>query len=149
MLVTYNHDFVAWANHTADLLRQQRWEDIDWEHLIEEVEELGKSERNAVGSQMERVMLHLLKWQYQPQRRSDSWLDSMYDSRSQIRRKLEDSPSLKSYPEQILEKEYQRARRAAAKQTGLDLTTFPSTCPYSTDQVLDDWFPSASDNISV
>ncbi|NES18094.1 MAG: DUF29 domain-containing protein [Symploca sp. SIO3E6] len=141
MLATYNTDLTAWAQHTAYLLREQRWEEVDWEHLIEEVEDLGKSERSAIGSQMERVMLHLLKWEYQPQRRSDSWLDSINDGRSQIRRKIEDSPSLKHYPEEIIDKEYRRACREAARQTGLDTTTFPPTCPYSTEQILGDWLP--------
>jgi len=141
MLVTYNTDLTAWATHTAHLLREKRWEEVDWEHLIEEVEDLGKSERSAIGSQMERVMLHLLKWEYQPQRRSDSWLDSINDGRSQIRRKIEDSPSLKHYPDEILGKEYRRACREAARQTGLDKATFPLTCPYSTEQILGDWLP--------
>ncbi|NEP58284.1 MAG: DUF29 domain-containing protein [Symploca sp. SIO2G7] len=141
MLATYDTDFRAWANHTANLLREQRWEEVDWEHLIEEVEDLGKSERSAIGSQIERVIIHLLKWEYQPQRRSDSWLDSINDGRSQIRRKIEDSPSLKNYPDQILDQEYKRACRGAARQTGLDIATFPLSCPYSTEQILSDWLP--------
>jgi hypothetical protein len=123
-------------------LREQRWDVIDWEHLIEEVEDLGKSERSAIGSQMERIMVHLLKWQYQPQRRSDSWLDSINDGRSQIRRKLEDSPSLRSYPDQVLAKEYTRARREAARQTGLEISIFPEFCPYEIEQVIKDWLPN-------
>ncbi|NEQ96774.1 MAG: DUF29 domain-containing protein [Cyanothece sp. SIO2G6] len=142
MVVTYDTDLVAWANHTAQLLRQQRWADVDWEHLIAEVEDLGKSERSAIASQLERVLLHLLKWEYQLQRRSDSWLDSITDGRSQIQRKIEDSPSLKSYPSQVLAKEYQRARRQAAKQTGLAIATFPADCPYPLDQLLEDWMPT-------
>jgi Domain of unknown function DUF29 len=141
MLATYDTDLVTWANQTAQLLREQRWGEVDWEHLIEEVEDLGKSERSAIGSQMERVMLHLVKWEYQSQCRSDSWLDSINDGRSQIRRKIEDSPSLKNYPDQILDKEYRRACREAARQTGLDMAIFPLTCPYSTDRVLSDWLP--------
>ncbi len=141
MLVTYNTDLTAWANRTAQLLREQRWAEVDWDHLIEEVEDLGKSERSAIGSQMERIMIHLLKWEYQPKRQSDSWLDSINDGRSQIRRKIEDSPSLKNYPEQILDKEYTRARREAARQTGIDITTFPVICPYSITQILSDWLP--------
>ena len=141
MLGTYDTDLTLWADRTARLLREKRWEEVDWEHLIQEVEDLGKSERSAIGSQMERVMLHLLKWEYQPQRRSDSWLDSINDGRSQIRRKIEDSPSLKNYPDEIIDKEYKRACREAARQTGLDIATFPVTCPYSTDRILGDWLP--------
>ncbi len=141
MLATYDTDLMAWAIQTAKLLREKRWAEVDWEHLIEEVEDLEKSERSAIGSQMERVILHLLKWEYQAQRRSDSWLDSINDGRSQIRRKIEDSPSLKNYPDRILEKEYERACREAARQTGLDISTFPITCPYSAEQILREWFP--------
>ena len=139
MTTTYERDFLLWAKDTAQLLREKRWEAVDWKHLIEEVEDFGKSERSAIGSQMERIIVHLLKWQYQPQRRSDSWLDSSNDGRSQIRRKIEDSPSLKSYPEQILDKEYARARREAARQTGLDIRIFPESCPFSIEQVISDW----------
>ena len=144
MPTTYDCDLILWARDTAQLLREQRWDAIDWEHLIEEIEDLGKSERSAIGSQMERILLHLLKWQYQPQRRSDSWLDSINDGRSQIRRKLEDSPSLSSYPAQILDKEYTRARREAARQTGLVLSIFPEFCPYTIAQVIEDWLPGDS-----
>jgi hypothetical protein len=146
MSTIYEHDLVLWAKTTAQLLREQRWEAIDLPHLIEEVEDLGKSERSAIGSQMERIMVHLLKWQYQPQRRSDSWLDSINDGRSQIRRKIEDSPSLWNYPEEILEKEYARARREASRQTGLALNTFPESCPFAIDQVLEDWLPETESN---
>jgi hypothetical protein len=138
---TYDRDLTLWAKDTAQLLRERRWDAIDWEHLIDEVEDLGKSERSAIASQMERIMVHLLKWQYQPQRRSDSWLDSINDGRSQIRRKIEDSPSLRSYSEQVLEKEYVRARREAARQTGLEISVFPELCPFIIEQVIEDWLP--------
>ncbi len=141
MPTAYDRDLTLWAKDTAQLLRERCWNAVDWEHLIEEVEDLGKSERSAIASQMERIMVHLLKWQYQPQRQSDSWLDSINDGRSQIRRKLEDSPSLRSYPEQVLEKEYTRARREAARQTRLEISLFPESCPYLIEQVIEDWLP--------
>ena len=71
MSTTYDRDLTVWAKDTAQLLRERCWDAIDWEHLIEEVEDLGKSERSAIASQMERIMVHLLKWQYQ--RRSRLW----------------------------------------------------------------------------
>ncbi|MGL5032998.1 MAG: DUF29 domain-containing protein [Microcystaceae cyanobacterium] len=144
MPITYDHDLTVWATATAQLLRERCWDAVDWEHLIEEVEDLGKSERSAIASQMERIMVHLLKWEYQPQRRSDSWLDSINDGRSQIRRKLEDSPSLRNHPVQILAKEYIRARREAARQTHLEIAIFPELCPYSMEQVIEDWLPQNS-----
>jgi len=146
MSETHTRDFNLWIEQTAQLLRSHRWDEIDLEHLIEEVEGLGKSERRAITSQLTRLLLHLLKWQYQPQRRSDSWLDSITDSRTQIELAILDSPSLKSYPTEQLQESYQRARRQAAKQTEMLISTFPEECPYSLELVLDeDWLPEASD----
>ncbi|MEH2367079.1 DUF29 domain-containing protein [Nostoc sp.] len=146
MSATYKADFNLWIQQTAQLLRSHRWQEVDVEHLIEEVEGLGKSERRGIASQLTRLLLHLLKWQYQPQRRSDSWLDSITDSRTQIELAIEDSPSLKSYATEQLEESYQRARRQAAKQTGILLSVLPEECPYSLELVLDeDWLPEASD----
>ncbi|MFN6468677.1 MAG: DUF29 domain-containing protein [Nostoc sp. SerVER01] len=145
MSETHTRDFNLWIEQTAQLLRSHRWNEIDLEHLIEEVEGLGKSERRAIASQLTRLLLHLLKWQYQPQRRSDSWLDSITDSRTQIELAIIDSPSLKNYPTEQLEESYQRARRQAAKQTEMLISTFLEECPYSLELVLDeDWLPEAS-----
>jgi len=138
----YSTDFSTWISQTAQLLRERRWHDIDVANLIDEVEDLGKSERRAIGSQLTRLLLHLLKWQYQPQRRSDSWLDSITDARTQIDLAIKDSPSLKGYPAEQLEESYRRARRQAAIQTKLEIAVFPQTCQYSLDLVVaDDWLP--------
>ncbi len=140
----YSTDFSTWISQTAQLLRERRWHDIDVANLIDEVEDLGKSERRAIDSQLTRLLLHLLKWQYQPQRRSDSWLDSITDARTQIDLAIKDSPSLKGYPAEQLEESYRRARRQAAIQTKLEIAAFPETCQYSLDLVLtEDWLPEA------
>jgi Domain of unknown function DUF29 len=139
---TYSTDFNVWIDHTTQLLRDRRWQDIDVVHLIEEIQDLGKSEQRAIASQLTRLLMHLLKWQYQPQRRSDSWLDSITDARTQIELAIADSPSLKHYPAAQLKESYTRARRQAAKQTGLQMLEFPDECPYSLNLVLDeDWLP--------
>jgi hypothetical protein len=110
--------------------------------LIEEIEDLGKSERRGIASQLIRLLLHLLKWQYQPQRRSDSWLDSIADSRLQIELAIQDSPSLRAYPSEQLAQCYAQARRGAAKQTGLPLSLFPEECLYALKDILnEDWLP--------
>jgi Domain of unknown function DUF29 len=146
MKQAHSRDFHSWIEQTAKLLRAHRWQEIDLEHLIEEVEDLGKSERRGIASQLTGLLLHLLKWQYQPQPRSDSWLDSITDSRTQIELAIQDSPSLKNYPTEQLEESYQRARRQAAKQTGMSISILPQDCPYSLKLVLDeDWLPEASD----
>lgn len=141
----YLADFNVWIDQTAQLLRERCWDKIDLEHLIEEVEDLGKRERLGIASQLTRLLLHLLKWQYQPQRHSDSWLDSITDARTQIELALEDSPSLKNHPAEQLNESYQRARAQAAKQTNLPISVFPEVCPYPLTRVLDeDWLPEAS-----
>lgn len=142
MSTTYAIDFNLWAQQTAKLLREHRWQEVDLEHLIEEIEDLGKSERRGIASQLTRLLLHLLKWQYQPQRRSDSWLDSITDARLQIELAVKDSPSLKAYASEQLEQRYHKARQSAAKQTGLLFSTFPEECSYSLENVLnEDWLP--------
>ena len=142
MNTNYSIDLSLWASETADLIRERRWQDIDLEHLAEELEDLGKSEKRGIASQLVRLLIHLLKWEYQPQRRSDSWLDSITDSRLQIELAITDSPSLKKYPLLELDQVYQRARSNAAKQTRLPLSTFPEICPYTLDKILaEDWLP--------
>ncbi len=142
MSTTYTADFNLWAQQTAQLIRERRWDEIDLDHLVEEVENLGKSEQRGIASQLTRLLLHFLKWEYQPQRRSDSWLDSITDARVQIELAIKDSPSLKNYPQEQLEQSYQRACHHAARQTGLPLSTFPKECPYSLELVLaEDWLP--------
>lgn len=138
----YLTDFNLWAQQTALLVREQRWQEIDLEHLVEELEDVSKRERRAITSQLIRLLLHLLKWQFQPQRRSDSWLDSITDARIQIELTVQESPSLKQYPAEEFLHCYQRACLSAAKQTGLSFTTFPESCPYLLEKVLSEaWLP--------
>jgi Domain of unknown function DUF29 len=139
---TYVTDFNAWMAQTTQLLRERRWPEIDVMHLIEAVEDLGKSERRGIMRQLTRLLRHLLKWHYQPQRRSDSWLDSIMDARTQIELAIEDSPSLRGYPAEQLEESYKRTCRQAAKQTAMEISMFPETCPYALELVLtEDWLP--------
>jgi len=139
----YATDFNLWVQQTAELLRKRQWQEIDLEHLVEELEEVSKREKRAITSQLIRLLLHLLKWHYQPQRRSDSWLDSITDARIQIELTVQESPSLKYYPSDEFLSCYQRARSSAAKQTGLPLPTFPESCPYLLEEVLSEaWLPA-------
>ncbi len=140
----YETDFSEWIHQTIQLLQAGRWQEVDIPHLVEEIEDLGKSERRGITSQLTRLLVHLLKWQYQPQRRTDSWLDSITDARMQIEFAIADSPSLRTYPEAQLEVSYQRARRQAAQQTGLEIIAFPEQCPYPLELVLSEtWLPES------
>ena len=143
---TYERDFYQWTQDQADLLRNGRFSALDVDHLVEELESMGARERRELRNRLKVLVAHLLKWQYQPQRRSDSWLDSITDARTQIELAIQDSPSLINYPEKQLEPSYQKARRQASKQTGIPLSVFPVKCSYSLELILDeDWLPEKDD----
>ena len=133
----YETDFVEWADRTAALLRQGRFDELDIENLIEEVESLGNSERKALRSQLTRLLMHLLKWQYQHDKRSNSWRLSIKEARKQMRRLLRDTPSLKNHLTEKLALCYQDAIEDAADETGLPTETFPIKCLYTEEQLLD------------
>lgn len=140
----YEHDFSAWTHTTVDLIRAGKWHDIDRDALIEELRDLGSNLTHAVHSHLYQLLRHLLKWQYQPQRRMDShsWEDTIEEARDQIPRYLDRSPSLRPQIPMILAQEYPKARRRASRDTHLPLSTFPEVCPWTVAQVLDmDFWP--------
>src|SRR5438270_4945299 len=98
----YDTDFAAWTARTAELLRMGRMEDVDIEHVAEEIEDLGKRDRWAVHSQLLRLLLHQMKRRIQPERDSASWRRSIINSQERIAQRLKDSPSLVAYLEQEL-----------------------------------------------
>jgi hypothetical protein len=127
----YDQDAYAWAIEQAALLRAGKLDQIDIEHLAEEIESMGKSERRALISQLARLLMHLLKWDHQPQRRSRSWRLSILDAQTKVERLLEDNPSLKASMPELMDKAYVDAYRAAAIETDIEPDHFPSQCPYS------------------
>jgi len=143
----YEHDFYAWTQATAALVQAGKWHEIDSEYLMEELHDLGISQYHAVSSDLYQVLIHLLKWQYQPQRRVDShsWQDSIDEHRHRIARLCTRSPSLRQHLPAMLAEEYPRARRRASTQTGLPLATFPEVCPWTAVQVLDEDFWTEED----
>ncbi len=135
-------DYHAWLVEQAAHLRTHRVNELDYEALAEELEDLGRSERRAIESHLKNLLLHLLKWSRQTKRRSRSWRESIDTSRDALIDLLEDSPSLRPHLPVFLERQYPRARRSAATQTGLVETSFPSTCPFTLVQILDrEFFP--------
>jgi hypothetical protein len=141
----YDTDFYAWTQAQAAAIRAKDLAVLDLDHLAEEIESLGRSDRRAITHQLERLLLHVLKWVYQAGQRpryGRSWRRSIYQARTTIADLLEESPSLRDYPAQRLALAYQRARQQAAIQTGLPLATFPETCPWTIKHVLhEDWWP--------
>ncbi|HEY9895025.1 MAG TPA: DUF29 domain-containing protein [Candidatus Sericytochromatia bacterium] len=133
----YETDFLQWIETTVAQLKAQDYANIDWENLIDEIETMGRSERRSLKSNLVVVLMHLLKWQYQPERRSSSWKGSIVEHRRRIRNELKDSPSLKSYLEEIFEECYADAVEQAIAETDFPTETFPRSCPYTISATLD------------
>jgi len=136
----YDTDFVEWADHTAALLREGRLDEVDMEHLIEEVESLGGSQRSAVLSQLTRMLVHLIKQRVQPERSGSSWRSSITDALIQIAGELDQSPSLRRYLEQSLGRSWKLARRLAISETELPRSRhseIPDHCPYTIEELLE------------
>ncbi|WP_280553580.1 DUF29 domain-containing protein [Halomonas sp. 25-S5] len=132
----YDQDAYAWALEQASLLRRGKLDQLDTEHLAEEIESMGKSERRALVSQLARLFIHLLKWDHQPERRSRSWSLTIQDAQVKVTRLLSENPSLKGSLGELMSEAYDDARRAAAIEAELDLDTFPEQCLYSFDEAM-------------
>ncbi len=131
----YEQDYSQWAETMADLLESGNFTKLDIENLVEEVRDLSKRERDRLLSSLRLIVHHLLKWDYQPQRRSRSWQVTIQRERNNISFYLKDSPSLNRYlTDEWLGELYNNARLEAFKETGLE---FPANCPYGIDEVLD------------
>lgn len=144
----YESDFYAWTVDQAEKLRARATfdnrGDIDWENAAEEIESVGNSERYEIESRIAVLLIHLLKWRFQPERRSSGWKGTIVEQRNRIHRRLAKSPSLRAYPSEAVEEEYPSARLLAAGETGLSEDRFPTACPFTIDQILDpDFYPDA------
>ena len=129
--INYDADFYKWANIQASLLRAGRLADADIENIAKEIESMGKSEKRELISRLKILLMHLLKWEYQPALQSKSWQSTIKEQRLEILNHLEDNPSLKAKLNEIIPKSYSLAKIKAGRETGLDETTFPQLCPYS------------------
>ena len=139
----YDQDFNLWLDEQVTFLRHGRVNELDLENLAEEVESIGRSDKREVYNRLTVLFTHLLKVQFQPDKRTRSWRSTIREQRRQLRLLFQDSPSLeKTYALTIFDAAYEDARRDASEETCLSLETFPPTCPYSLEQVLDeDFFP--------
>lgn len=139
----YETDFYAWALEMAQLIKATQFEKLDIEHLAEEIESMGASERNALESRLIELMLHLLKWQFQPAERGRSWEVSIAKQRIGIDKVLKQNPSLKHQYQQRVDECYVYAKRYAAAETKRPVSSFPESCPYSVEQLFDfEFLPS-------
>lgn len=136
----YKHDFNAWVHSQISLLTQGKVSELDIEHLVEELEDMGKSNLNELESRYVILIAHLLKWQFQSDYQGRSWLNSIDEQRVQIGRLLRKFPSLKPKIKEAVEDAYPDALKLAVKETRLDKSIFPIACPYSNEELLDDDF---------
>src|SRR5262245_39666220 len=132
----YEHDFYGWLIEQARHLRDGRWDAVDRENLAEEIESLGREQFNKLESALRVLMLHMLKWDHQPEKRSRSWALTARTQRLEVEDVLSDNPSLKPRIAEAMARGYRKARIEAAKETGLDEHVFPASCPYDWSEVM-------------
>jgi hypothetical protein len=138
----YDRDYYLWLQETAKLLRHGEFDRLDIENLVEEIESMGRSDKHAVESNLEIVLMHLLKYSYQAKRRSNSWRFTLLEHRNRLFKAFKDSPSLKVHFDQTFAASYQQARKLAAAETGLPIAIFPQDSPFTPEQALDeDYLP--------
>ena len=132
--IEYQTDFYAWTQQQAELLRNKKIGQLDWCNLAEEIEDMGRSEKRQLESRLEVLIMHLLKWQFQPNLRSRSWQLTIKEQRLRLEKLLAENPSLKSKLTDTKEKVYPLAVISAERETGLSL--FPEVCPYDLTDIL-------------
>jgi hypothetical protein len=137
----YDQDFFAWANEQAALLRAGRLPDADIANLAEEIESMGRSERNQLTNRLAVLLAHLLKWKFQPGLRGNSWRLTIREQRRRADRILEQNPSLRPGLSAILVEAYGDALLITERETGLPEDTFPTDCPWTFDQAMQDELP--------
>jgi hypothetical protein len=142
MTTSYETDVVAWAHAQANLLRAGNFAALDTAHLAEEIEAMSAKEKRELRNRLAVLLMHLLKWQFQPERRSDSWSITMFEQRLNIGSIIEDSPSLSGVLADRFVSAYRLAVNKVASETGMSVHVFPKACPYKLENVLTDgWLP--------
>ena len=131
----YDRDIYSWSLEQARLVREGRWDAVDRENVAEEIESLGRTEFNRLESALRVLLMHMLKWDHQPNRRSRSWALTIEEQRLEIEDVLGDNPGLRPRVGEAVTRAYRRARLEAARETGLEEGTFAIACPYSWDDV--------------
>lgn len=136
MTTLYDSDFYAWTQEQSQLLRAQQWQQLDIENLVEEIESLGRQERRELTNRLAVLLGHLLKWQFQPEKRGNSWLATIREQRRQAITLLQENPSLKPQLAEILQTAYESGVDLAVRETDFAYETFQKTCPYALQQIL-------------
>ena len=134
--IRFEDDFCAWVEQQAAFLREGRLAAIDFKNIAEELSDMGKLERVRIESALKVLLMHMLKWDQQPERRSRSWASTISEQRKRIARWLKQSPSLKRRTLDMVQFGYDIARNWAATETHLPDDEFPRECPYTWDDIM-------------
>jgi hypothetical protein len=138
----YETDFNLWLEQTVNHLKKGNLQALDLDNLIEEISDMGRNNRREIFGRLKVLLMHLLKWQYQLEKRTNSWINTIDEQREQLELILRDSPSLKPYLADIFAECYQKEVRGTVNETNLPKETFPVDCPFTQEQVLNwDYFP--------
>lgn len=139
----YDRDFYLWLQTTINILKEGKFAEVDLENLLEELESMGRSDKNALKSNLKVLLMHLLKYKYQPEKRTNSWRYIILEHRQRLRDTFKTSPSLYRFFEDIFNESYQDARELGADETGLSINLFPTESPFTVEEVLNpDFLPS-------
>jgi hypothetical protein len=143
--VSYERDYYGWIQDNVRAMRERRFKGVDWPNVAEELEDMGKSERRALRSQLARLITRLLKWRYQAEARrlsQHSWRITIVHARKTVRELVQESPSFKPHLQQLFSAAYDDALAQAVGETNLPEQTFPAASPWTLDQVMaDDFWP--------
>jgi hypothetical protein len=141
-LELYEKDFFAWTQEQLNIIKKKAFDKLDIRHLQEELQIMGASEKRELASRLEVLLMHLLKWKYQPDLRCNSWKYTIEEQRDQLKYHLEDNPSLKTpqYFNSMFTRAFKSAVRDAARETGLAKSFFPDSCEWTVKQILNDKF---------
>ncbi len=143
----YDTDFYAWTQQQSVLLQAEEFTEVDWKNLIEEIENMGRSEQRELESRLIVIVMHLLKLQYQPSRRSRSWTITLQTQRVDLQRHLRKNPSLRAELAATIADIYPDVTKKASIETSVALSMFPVDCPWTAEQILDaDWLPAQDAN---
>jgi hypothetical protein len=132
----YERDPYAWSLEQARLLREGHLDQVDAENVAEEILDVGRNEYDKLESALSVLLMHMLKWDHQPDKRTRSWENTIAEQRIRVQRQLSENPSLKARRNEAVREGYRSGRLRASGETDMDLASFPAECPYDWDTIL-------------
>ena len=137
----YDIDFYAWTLEQSNLLKSGKWQELDIENLVEEIESLGKQQRQELRNCLGILIGHLLKWQYQPDKCSKNWMATIMEQRDKSSEVLKENPSLKPYLPEVIASAFVLSLALVVRETPLNYEDLPVECPFTIEQILNPTFP--------